>query len=217
MRRSVVVPVAIAIFVVLMVALDVRYFWKSETGRVAQVARVADQPSAIYLDLLVQYDKPPIYQEEYSMQDVDGVSKYAYRIEGYSGQEYRVTNPPYATTDVSFLFGKLVLDGIWKLTDKPPRGNTKVHYRIYVKQYADYKHGDRTITFTDPHYWATTAGRQFTIDLSKNNPSDLLKMKSTQLADPGYQTVVDDIRTFGPPVFRKNIAAVRAKILKGAR
>lgn len=214
MRRSVIVPSAIAIFAIAMLIVGVYVYGGGETARIRAVSRVANQPSAIYLDLLVQYDKPPIYQEEYSLSDVNGISKYSYRIEGFSGQEYKVSNPSYATTDVSFTFGKLVQDGIWKLTNKPPRGNTSIHYRVYVKQYADYKHGDRTIAFTDPHYWATTAGRQFTIDLRKDDPNQLLKMQSTQLADPHYQLVVNDFRTFGPPVFRRNVKAVRDKIAR---
>jgi hypothetical protein len=212
MRRSVVVPTVIATFVIVMVVIGAFIYWKPETNRILAVSRVLNQPSEIYADMLVQYDKPPIYQEEYSLQDVQGVSKYAYRIEGFSGQEYRVVNPPYATTDVSFFWGKVVLDGVWSLVNKPPRGNTNAHYTIFVKQYADFKHGERRITFTDPHYWATTAGRQYSIDLRKTNPGDLLKLQSTQLADPHYDQVVDDFRTFGPEVFKRNVAAVRAKI-----
>jgi len=117
---------------------------------------------------------------------------------------------------VSFFFGKLVQDGVWDLMDKPPRGNTDAHYTVYVKQLADFKQGDRTITFTDPHYWATTAGRQYTIDLRKTNPNDLLKLSSTQLADPHYQEIVNDFRAFGPPAFRAKVAQVRAAFEAGA-
>jgi len=109
-----------------------------------------------------------------------------------------------------------VQDGVWDLMNRPPRGDTSVHYTIYVKQKADFKQGDRTVTFTDPHYWATTAGRQYTIDLRKTNPNDLLKLQGTQLADPRYQKVVDDFRAFGPPNFRAKIAALRASFANGA-
>lgn len=216
MRRSVVIPVSIAVFAVLMTVVGVFIYWKPEVEREAAVDRVRNQPSAIYLHLLMQYDRPPVYQEEYRMQDVEGVSTFQYLIRSYAGKQITLTMPPHAMTDVSFLFGKLVMDGIWNLTDKPPRGNTHVLYTVYVKQLADFKQGDRTIVFTDPHYWATTAGRQYHIDLSKSNPNDLLKMQSTQLADPHYQQVVNDFLTFGPPSFRKQIAQLRASVLKAA-
>jgi hypothetical protein len=216
MRRSTVVPLAIFFFTVIMIVIGLFIYWKPETGRITDVARIANQPSAIYTSLLMQYDHPPIYQEEYAMQDVEGVSTFQYRIRAYSGRQVTLTAPQRAMTDVSFFFGKLVLDGVWNLTDKPPRGNTKIIYTVYVKQKADFKEGDRTIVFTDPHYWATTAGRQFSIDLRKTNPNDLLHLQSTQLADPRYQEVVTDFLNFGPQAFRSKIAQVRAQILKAA-
>jgi hypothetical protein len=216
MRRSTVVPLAIFLFVVVMIVIGGFIYWKPETGRIQSVARIASQPSAIYASLLLQYAHPPIYQEEYTMQDVEGVSTFQYRIRAYSGKQITLTAPSRVMTDVSFFFGKLVLDGVWNLTDKPPRGNTNILYTVYVKQKADFKQGDRTIVFTDPHYWATTAGRQFQIDLRKTNPNDLLHLQSTQLADPHYQEVVNDFLNFGPPAFRDKIAQVRAQILKAA-
>jgi hypothetical protein len=101
---------------------------------------------------------------------------------------------------------------VWQLVNQPPRGNTSVHYTIHVRQVVDFKQGERTITFTDPHYWAVTAGRQYNIDLSKNSPSDLLKMNSTSLADPRYLTIVNDFRNFGPDEFRARIVKARASM-----
>jgi hypothetical protein len=215
MRRTNLVPWAIFIFVVVMTAIGVRIYWNPEQSRETQVERILHQPSSIYARLLISYAKPPIYEEEYRMQDVEGVSAFTYRIRGYDGHQVTLTAPPHMTTDVSFFFGKLVHDGVWDLVDKPPRGNTDVHYIIYIKQVADFKQGDRTIMFTDPHYWATTAGRQFAIDLSKTNPNDLLKLKSTQLADPRYEQIVNDFRAFGPDAFRSKIAALRKLIEEG--
>ena len=211
MRRS---PVAllIVLFSIVMAYVGYRMYWHVETTRIEEVAHVAKAPSAIYARLTIRYDKPPMYEEEYRMQDVEGVTKYDYRIRSYAGKQITITAPNRETYDVSFFFGKLDQDGVWQLVDQPPRGNTSVHYTVYVKQFADFKHGDRTITFTDPHYWATTAGRQYEIDLSKQSPSDLLKMQSKQLADPRYQTVVNDFLTFGPPGFRERIAKARAEL-----
>jgi hypothetical protein len=217
MRRNSAFPFAIFLFSVVVLAGGISFYWKAETNRMNEVARVANQPSAIYASLLMQYDHPPIYQEEYQLQDVEGVSTFQYRIRSYSGKQITLTAPQHVTTDVSFFFGKLVLDGVWSLMDKPPRGNTHVLYTVYVKQKADFKQGDRTIVFTDPHYWATTAGREFHIDLKTTNPNDLLKLQSTQLADPHYQKVVNDFLTFGPASFRTKIASARDSIVKASR
>jgi hypothetical protein len=81
-----------------------------------------------------------------------------------------------------------------------------------VKQLADYQQGQRTVTFTDPKYWATKAVRQYSIDLSKGVPKDLVHLQGTQLADPRYEQIVDDFRNFGPDEFRHNVAAAQARI-----
>ncbi|HUA08232.1 MAG TPA: hypothetical protein VMA98_03090 [Candidatus Acidoferrales bacterium] len=216
-RRTTVVPWAIFIFVAVMTVIGIKlYANHPEFTSLNAIDKIRNQPSALYARLLIHYDSPPIYEEEYDMSDVEGESTFSYRVRSYAGRQVKIYVPKHAMTDVSFFFGKLVQDGVWDLMDKAPAGNTAVHYTVYVKQLADFKQGDRTVTFTDPHYWATTAGRQFTIDLRKDNPNDLLKMKSTQLADPRYQTIVDDFRTFGPPAFRAKIASVRASLARSA-
>ncbi|HTU70726.1 MAG TPA: hypothetical protein VMF11_10460 [Candidatus Baltobacteraceae bacterium] len=215
LRRTVVVPWAIFIFVVVMTVIGIKIYGGGELSRLNGVARIVQQPSALYADLTILYDKPPIYEEAYRTKDVEGISTFQYVIRTYAGKQISITAPREVTTDVSYFFGRLVQDGVWDLVDRPPRGNTSVHYTVYVKQLADFKQGDRTVTFTDPHYWATTAGRQFTIDLRKTNPNDLLKLRSTQLADPHYQQIVDDFRNFGPIAFRAKIAAIRASLMRG--
>ncbi len=215
-RRTTIVPLAIFIFVAAMIVIGIRlYASHPEFTSLSAVEKIKNQPSALHASLLIRYEHPPIYEEAYTTQDIDGVSTFQYRIRSYAGKQVTITAPPHATTDVSYFFGKLVQDGVWDLMNKPPAGNTDVHYTVYIKQTADFKTGDRTITFTDPHYWATTAGRQYTIDLRKDNPNDLIKMQSTQLADPHYQQIVDDFRAFGPPEFREKIAALRAAFARG--
>ena len=211
MRRSI-VPLSILAFAIFMAVTGYFIYWHTETGRVTEVAKIHQAKSEIYARMLLQYDKPPVYEEEYRMQDVEGRSTFTYRIRSYAGKQISITAPPTQMYDVSFFFGKLDQDGVWQIVNQPPRGNTSIHYTIYVKQVVDFKQGDRTITFTDPHYWATTAGRQYSIDLSKNSPKDLLKMQSSSLADPRYQTIVNDFREFGPESFRKRIAAARASM-----
>ena len=202
---------AILIFAIFMAYTGYLIYWNTETGRIKDVAKIHNSKSEIYAHLLISYAKPPVYEEEYRMQDVEGTSTFEYRIRSYSGKQVTLTVPPAQLYDVSFFYGKLDQDGVWQIVNQPDRGNSDVHYTVYVKQLADFKQGERTVTFTDPKYWATTAGRQYNIDLSKNNPGDLLKMQSTQLADKRYLNVVNDFLTFGPDSFRNRVAAIRAK------
>lgn len=186
-----------------------------EKKRAESVRQKQACPSEIYARMLVHYDKPPIYEEEYRMQDIEGKSTFDYRIRSYGGKQVTITAPERAMYDVSFFYGRIDQIGVWTLTDQPPRGKTDPTYTIYVKQLVECKQGERRISFTDPHYWATTAGRQFSIDLSKQNPRDLLKMNSTSLANDKYEKIVNEFRTFGPDSFRAKIAAAQAATRKG--
>lgn len=203
----------VVILAALTAALIVIHYVPLELKQLAQVDKLKACPSEIYLRMLVHYDKPPIYEEEYRMQDVDGASKASYRIRTYAGKEVTVTEPARLETDVSFLFGQVVQDGIWDLTNRAPAGNTNAHYTLYVKQLVDCKQGDRTVTFTDPKHIATDIGREYRIDLSKEkikSPADLLHLESTSLADPHYLAVVNDFRSFGSDTFRKNVTEAQA-------
>lgn len=207
---------AIFVFAIGMGIWGYFFYTAGELRRMHDVAHVAKAPSQLYARLLIRYDKPPLYEEEYRMQDIEGISSFTYRVRGYNGRQVVVTAPPAAVYDVSFFFQRLDQIGVWQIVNKPPLADADVHYTIYVKQLADYKQGERTVTFTDPHYWAIEAGRQYQIDLSKQNPQDLLKMQSTTLADPRYETIVNGFRAFGPDEFRKNVASAQAQV-KGGR
>jgi hypothetical protein len=192
------------------------YGWQFEKKRYNYAPAIHAQkaPSALYAALTIKYRKPPIYEEAYAMQDVEGISSFDYRISSYGCREITVKAPASQITDVSFFFGKLDQDGIWQMVDKSPLPNATAFYSVYVKQLADYRKGERTVTFTDPQYWATTYGRQYTLDLSKVNPKtagDLLRVQSTQLNDPRYEQVVQDFRQFGPDEFRRNVTIAQAR------
>lgn len=213
MRRF---PFGLAIFVLAIVFVAIGIRMNTDFNRTAQVERVKTAPSAFYLKLLVRYDKPPIYDEEYAMQDVEGVSSFAYRVRGYDGKQITVTAPPAAVFDVSFFVSKLVQEGVWNLTNLPDAGDTSARYTFYIKQKADYREGQRTVTFTDPHYWATLAGRQYEIHLDKKAPTpDLLHLQGTTRADPRYEKLVEEFEAFGPPQFRAHVAQARAAIVSG--
>lgn len=206
------IEILIVVVVVVMIAVGWRIYGAGEMGRFGPAIHAQKAPSELYARLLVRYPKGPIYEEEYRMSDVEGVSTFRYRIRGYKGHEITVTAPEARVYDVSFFFGKLVQDGVWDLDDKPPRPNATARYTVYVKQVVDYKHGERTVTFTNPEYWATKTGHQFEIDLSKGVPSDLLHMQSTQVADSRYLEIVTDFRSFGPDEFRHNVELARSRV-----
>jgi hypothetical protein len=207
-------PIEILIVVVaaVMLVLGWRIYGAGEMGRFGPALRAQRAPSQLYARLTVRYPRPPIYEEEYRMSDIEGVSTFQYFIRGFNGREITVKAPPARVYDVSFFVGKLDQDGFWQLDDKPPRPNPDAYYTVWVKQLADYKQGRRTVTFTNPAYWAKTAKREFSIDLSKGIPSDLLRVQSEQAQDARYAQIVDDFRAFGPDEFRSNVAAAQARV-----
>jgi hypothetical protein len=211
MRRF---PIELLILVVAVVTLVVgwRIYGFGEMGRFGPAIRAQKAPSELYARLLIRYAKPPIAQEEYRVSDIEGVSAFSYTIRGYDGRQITINAPAARIYDVSFFVGRLDQDGVWQIVDKDPRPGADAHYTVYVKQVADYKQGDRTVTFTDPHYWATKTGRLYTIDLSKGVPNDLVHMSSTQVADPRYEQIVKDFRDFGPDEFRHNVAVAQGRI-----
>lgn len=215
MRRFPIELLIVAICVVMLI-LGWRIYGAGEMGRFGPVTHVQNAPSRLYARLTIRYAKPPVYSEEYRTSDVEGVSRFSYTIRGFDGRQITVNAPAARVYDVSFFFGRLVQDGVWQLANKPPLPHAAATFTVYVKQVVDYKQGERTVTFTDPHYWATKTGRQYEIDLSKGVPSDLLHIASTENADPRYQQIVDDFRNFGPDVFRHNVAAAQ-KTIRGAR
>lgn len=210
MRR----PSGIEIFIVALTAIFLFIGWRVYGGPhpVAGLGHAQHAPSQLYARLTIRYPKPPIYEEEYRMQDIEGISSFDYRVRSYNCKEITVRAPAGKMYDVSFFFGGLDQDGIWQMVNLPPLKDADAYYAVYVKQLADFKQGERTVTFTDPAYWAARGHRsQFHLDLSKQNASDLLRMQSQVTGDPRYQKVVDDFRAFGPPEFRQNVAAALAR------
>ncbi|MBD5634066.1 MAG: hypothetical protein IAI49_06265 [Candidatus Eremiobacteraeota bacterium] len=216
MRRN---PIPILILALSLAGLLAAYalFNRTVVPRYVAARKVLNQRSDIRLSLTISHDRGALSEEDYSMSDIDGVSASRYRAVGRSGTAITVEERPRTTLDpganVAFFFGKAVQDGIWDLTNKPPRGDTSTHYSVHVYQLAGDEHGARDYTFTDPHYWATTGGHQFHIRLARNKPvPDLLQMSSTVLVEPRYAAIVDDFRAFGPDTFRAKAAQARARL-----
>jgi hypothetical protein len=211
-------PIPFLILVLSIVGLLAAYamFNRSIVPRYVAARKVLDRHSEIRLSLKIRHEHGALAEEDYAMSDVDGISASSYRAVGRDGTAITVEERPRRALDaanVAFFFGRVVQDGIWELTNKPPRGDTSTTYEAHVYQLIDEQHGSRDVTFTDPHYWATTGGHQFHITLAKNKPvPDLLTMTSTVLVEPRYQELVDDFRAFGPDSFRTKSAQARARL-----
>jgi hypothetical protein len=202
-------PAALFVFAIVFLLAGFLIKWPDFQNK-PQVAKVLQAPTLLELRLTIAYDKPPIYQEQYLIRNDNGLSTAQYKISGYAGKVVTITIPPAKRYDMTFFFDDVVQDGIWQLTNRPPRGNTDVRYTLYVHEMVNRKQGSRTVTFTDPHYWAVTAGRQFEIHLSPNSPTpDLLKLKSTAVADPRFEKIVRAFQAFGSPSFRQKILQAR--------
>jgi hypothetical protein len=213
MRRDSWFGTAIFIFVVVFIIVGLVFIKWPDFQNKPQLHNVRTSRSVLDLSMTIKYDKPPIYEERYSMRNDNGTSTAQYRIQGYSGKVVTITLPPDKTYAVTFFFEEVVQDGIWQLMNKPPAGDTDAHYTLHIFQVADNKQGQRTILFTDPHYWATSAGRQYHIVLSPNSPTpDLTKLNSTTLADPRYEKIVQAFRNFGPSSFRQKVTHAQALI-----
>ncbi len=213
MRRDNWFGTAIFVFAVVFVISGLVFFRWHDFENKAAVQRVLTARSVLDVSMTIKYEKPPVYLETYTMHNDNGLSTAQYRIQGYSGKVVTITLPPDKTYAVTFFFQQLVLDGIWDLMNKPDAGDTNAHYTLYIHQVADNRHGSRTVTFTDPHYWAVAAGRQYHIVLSRNGPTpDLTKLQSTTLADPRYEKIVNEFRAFGSPGFRAKVQQARALV-----
>jgi hypothetical protein len=214
MRRF---PVGLAIAVFAIVALALITWkvplWPANEGPAA-VSRLQHCPSHIYAKLQILYDHPPIYIESYEMRDDNGSSTFQYVVRSYNGRQITVKAPPQATYDVSFFFGKLISDdGAWEIANRPPFGDTSVHYTLVTRREEMCHTDGRTVTFTDPKFWATTAKREYDIHLSPTGPMPtIFTMQGTTFRDPRYLEIVNDFRSFGPAAFRTAVAKARREL-----
>jgi hypothetical protein len=187
-------------------------FAKAERERYAAVKEVRQSRSEIRLTYHIDHERGPIASEEWRFANLDGRSSVNYiavdrhgtratfqeRVDGY---------------DVTFLFDKLVQDGIWELQTRPFRGKPDVHV-VRIEQVAQSSRGSHEFRFTDPHYLATSAGREYHLRLDRTKPvPDLLRLDSTSSADVRYQKIVDDFEGFGSAHFKRMLVAARHKLL----
>lgn len=212
-------PIPPLIFLVALIALAGSYafFQKALLPRYAASRHVLDSRSELRVALAIHHDTGAIAEESYVMRDLDGVSSSTYKVLGRSGLQISIAERPRTTTErglnVAYFFQETVANGIWELRSKPPRGDRHTHYTLDVFQDVNGQHGSRHITFTDPHYWATTGGHQFTIHLEKHKPvPDLVNLTSTTLVEDRYEKIVSDFRSFGPTSFKTKVTTARARL-----
>jgi hypothetical protein len=189
-------------------------FFKPEHARYVAVQRVLHSRSEVRLTYEIEHGAGPIAREVWTMQNINGVSKASYTAFDRKGTKATFDEPidGYAVT---FLFQKLVLDGIWDLHTRQGRGSSTNIYAVTIAQVADNASGSHHFEFTHPHYLATTAGRQYHIRLDPHKPvPNLLTLESTSTADPRYQEIVNDFEQFGPPSFKRTVIAAREKLLR---
>ena len=214
MRRF---PVTLFILVLSIAALVGGWmlFAKSEHDRFVAVQRVRNSQSSFALAYTIDHAGGRIAREEWQMHNDNGRSSASYAVTDRDGTVARFDEqiPGY---DVTFLFQKLVADGIWDLQTRPFRGKSDDIHTVRIAQTADTQSGSHQFRFSDPDYLATTAGREYHIDLSKDKPEDVVMLQSSSSADPRYKQVVEDFEQFGTPSFKRTIALARAKLLKAS-
>ena len=98
MRRPALDPGMLKAFALILVALTAVFLfvgWRVYGGPhpVAGLSHAQRAPSQLYARLTIRYPKPPIYEEEYRMQDIEGISTYDYRVRSYNCKEIMVKAP----------------------------------------------------------------------------------------------------------------------------
>lgn len=213
MNRSPAIPLAITVLAIAAVVIGWMIYWPIESSRYAATRMVERSQSIIRMTYTVTHQHGPIARERLTFSNVDGKAQVAYEGTNRPGTAIARFTQPLAGFSVATLFGETVRDGVWDLRTMPPRGDTSTSYTVAVYQLTDNQSGEHSFTFTDPHYWATTGGRQYQIHLDKNKPvPDLLTLKSTSAAEPRYGRIVKDFDAFDAPGFRATLAAARAKL-----
>jgi hypothetical protein len=187
-------------------------FAQKEHDRFVAVQKIRQSRSEFHLSYIVDHTSGPYAREEWSMKNIDGVSSATYAITDRHGTKasFDEYEPGY---DVTFLFQKLVQDGIWDLETRPFRGSSQTLHVVYVSQVADKASGTHRFQFSDADYIANEAGREYHIHLDPHKAvPNILNLQSTATADNRYLKIAEDFQQFGSPTFKRTMAAARAKL-----
>ena len=215
MRRSP-INAFIAVLAIVFAITGWQLYARNETARLHAVDAVRTSNSYITLTLAIVHPSGPLATETYQFVNDNGKSRATYAVGDRKGTVARFAQI-IRGYDVTFAFDKLVQDGIWELNSKHPRTLDDARYTVSIEQTAQTQSGRRIFSFSDPTYWAVTAGRQYHIVLDRKKPTpsqaDVLQLESTSLAEPRYAKILADFESFGSPAFHRTIAAARAKLL----
>lgn len=214
MRRFPTTPLIVVLAIVAVVG-GWLIFAKTEVQRYQAVNMVRTAKSYIKLRMDVRYPSGPIATESYVLVNDNGASKATYAVTNRAGT-IATFDEQLRGVDVSETFDYLVHDGIWEIDSKRRRTTSDVVYTVRIDQTAQGQSGHREITFANPKYLATAREFHIKLDPKKPTPSenDLLHMDATSIADPRYEKIVSDFRSFGSPTFKRTIASARTKLLK---
>ena len=213
MRSRQLIPLAIVVLTIAAAIGAWVIYFPIESQRYSATRSVTNSASVIRMEFAVTHQRGAIGREKFTFTNDNGRASVAYEGTNHAGTLVARFTEPLDGYLVANLFGEVVRDGIWDLRTMPPRGDTTSTYTVAVYQLTDNKSGSNSFTFTDPHYWATTGGRQYHIHLDKNKPvPDLLTLQSTSVAEPRFGRLVDDFQNFTAPGFRATLATARAKL-----
>jgi hypothetical protein len=212
MRRSRIVPALVVLAAIIAVVGGWLLFSKVEHDRFVAVDKIRQQRSEVHMSYTLQHTNGPIARETWTFKNIDGRSTASYAAVDRHGTKASF-DESIANYDVTFLFQKLVLDGIWDLESRPFRGSNATLHVVQVSQIADKAHGSHRFLFSDATYIANEAGREYHIHLDKNKPlPNLLNLQSVSTADPRYKKIAEDFEQFGSPTFKRTMKAARAKL-----
>jgi hypothetical protein len=212
MRRFPIVPALVLAAAIVAAVGGWLLFSKAEHDRFLAVDKIRRQRSEVRLSYLVQHTRGPIARETWTFTNIDGRSTASYAVVDRHGTKASF-DESIANYDVTFLFQKLVLDGIWDLETRPFRGSSALLHVVKISQVAGSKHGSHRFMFSDASYIANEAGREYHIHLDKNKPlPNLLDLQSVSTADPRYAKVAQDFEQFGSATFKRTEKAAREKL-----
>jgi hypothetical protein len=210
-------PVSLLVLILAVVAVVGGWmlYAKSEHDRFVAVNRVLHSRSEFGLTYTIEHTDGPIAQETWTIRNVDGNSTAAYAVTDRHGTRASFVEQ-LAGYGATFLFEKLVQDGIWNLETRPFRGSSAELHVVRVEQAVGGASGSHRFMFSDAAYIATEAGREYEIHLDPHKPvPNLVDLQSTSTADPRYRAIENDFERFGSPRFKQTVAQARAKVLKG--
>ncbi len=203
----------IVVVAIMMLILGWRIYGPGEMGRFAPAIHAQKAPSELYARMLIRYPSRRSIEEEYACPMSRASRTFAIAIRGWNGHEITVSAPPARVYDVSFFFGRLDQDGIWQLDDKPPRPGAVAHYTVYVKQLADYQHGE---TNRDVHRSAVLGDQTGARSIRSTSPRACRKISCTwrsrrsRIRATWRSSTI--FATSVPTSFKANVAKAQARI-----